>query len=155
MRAAVIFVASALLLIGCAYKAGALAKAKPEEGFTGRYATVGCLDIAIDRKADRGSSAVLGFEVGNRCDDKVVIDLAFAHVIGRTADGVEVALAADDPELLQPLALDGRAVGEEAVAYASRDQLGQVCVDVASLANEKPAQWMCFGNTESVALLVP
>ena len=141
-----------VLVIGCAYKPGSYAA--PARAFDGQRTTVGCLDVAIDRQTDLGSSAVIGYTFGNRCDRPAVVDLAWVSVIGRTADGAEVALVPYDPKgELRALRLDGRSAGAEAIAYPAPEALGQVCVDVASLAQQTPAQWICFGNREPVAMV--
>lgn len=152
MRAAVLV--CALIIVGCAYKPGSY-KA-PARDFVGQRTTVGCLDVSVDRRTDLGSSAVLGYTFGNRCDRPAVIDLAWVNVVGRTAAGAEVALVPYDPKgELQVLNIDARAAGSEAISYPAPEALGQVCVDVASLAHETPAQWLCFGNPEAIAMLTP
>src|SRR5690606_3122588 len=118
--------------------------------------TVGCLDLAIERQPDHGSSAVLGYTFGNRCDRPATVDLAWVHVIGLTAEGAEIALTPYDPAgELRALKIDGRLVGREAIAYPAPAPLGQVCVDVASIAQHKPARWLCFGSHESIAMVTP
>lgn len=135
---------------GCAYKPGSFAH--PQKTFPGERTTVGCLDVAVDRRADQGAWPVLGYTFGNRCDRPTVVDLAWVQVVGRSADGVEVALVPYDPQReLRVLQLDGRTSGAEAITYPADVTLGQVCVDVASLAQETPARWVCLGNPEPFA----
>ncbi len=155
MRRAVLVVSMvAATLAACAYKPGSYASKSHE--LAGQRTTVGCLDLAIDRRTDVGSSAVLGYTFGNRCDHPATIDLSWAHVIGRTADGAEIALAPYDPDgTLQPRALDSRGIGAETLSYPADQTLGQVCVDVASLAQARPAQWLCFGNPQAMARVAP
>jgi len=154
MRSAA-FVAAALAgIAACAYKPGSYAATGRE--FGGQRVTVGCLDLAIERRPDHGSSAVLGYTFGNRCDRPAVVDLAWVNVIGRTSDGAEIALTPYDPKSeLRVLQIDGRLVGHEAIAYPAPESLGQVCVDVASIAQQAPAQWLCFGNHDSIAMVTP
>jgi hypothetical protein len=155
MRQAVLVVAVvAATLAACAYKPGPHASSSRE--LAGQRTTVGCLDLAIDRRADIGSSAVLGYTFGNRCDEPAMIDLSWAHVIGRTADGAEIALTPYDPHgSLRPLELGGRGMGAETLSYPANQTLGQVCVDVASLAQTRPSQWLCFGNPQAMARVAP
>lgn len=153
MRVAV-FVVVAAMIAACAYRPGSYTA--PAREFAGQRTSVGCLDLAVDRRADLGSSAVIGYTFGNRCDRPAVVDLAWVQVIGRTADGAEIALAPFDPKgELRPLKLDGRTTGTEAIAYPAPAALGQVCIDVASIAQTQPASWMCFGNPEAVAMVTP
>jgi len=154
MRKVAVAAGIALALAACAYKPGSYQS--PAREFVGQRTTVGCLDIAVDRRTDLGASAVVGYTFGNRCDHPTVIDLAWVSVIGRTMNGAEVALVPYDPKgELAVLRLDGRQVGAEAISYPAPEALGQLCVDVASLAQTKPAQWMCFGNPEAIAMVTP
>jgi hypothetical protein len=140
----------ALAIAACAYKPAS--PQTPSQDFVGQRTQVGCVDIAVERHVDRPSGAVLGYTFGNRCDHPAVIDLAWGTVIGRTANGAEVALIPDDPEA-GAIHLDANQAGSRSIAYPSQDSVGQLCVDVASLAQQKPAQWLCFGNPEAVAML--
>ena len=143
----------ALVVVGCAYQPGSFNQPYTKKAFTGQRVTVGCLDVAVEREWDRGSWAVLDFSFGNRCDKAATVDLAWAQVVGRTTEGNEIALAPYDPKSeLRVLRLDGRVSGREVLAYPADVSLGQVCVDVASLAHQKPAQWVCFGNLVAVAM---
>jgi hypothetical protein len=110
--------------------------------------TVGCLDLGITRRSDiEQASAVVAYQFGNRCAQPAVVDLAGANVVGRTADGQEVALAPYDPKHeVRALELDGRWMGKEALAYPAQVALVQLCVDAASIAHREGAQWICFGG---------
>ncbi len=153
MRAAFAF---ALILAACAYKPGSFSPPLQPARFSGEQLTVGCLDVGVARRTDLGTAAVLEYSFGNRCDRPATVDLAWAQVIGRTSNGAEIALVPYDPGLeLRPVALEARTVGSESISYQSAESLGQVCVDVASIAQAKPARWVCFGNTESVAMVDP
>lgn len=154
MRSAVLVAAVLAGIAACAYKPGSYAS--PTREFHGQRVTVGCLDLAIERRPDHGSSVVLGYTFGNRCDHPTVVDLAWVNVIGRTSDGVEIALTPYDPKReLRVLQIDGRLVGQEAIAYPAPESVGQVCVDVASIAQQAPAQWLCFGSHHAVAMVTP
>jgi hypothetical protein len=140
MRAAVLSVA----LIGCAYSPGSFSHFRQD--FPGQRTTVGCLDLAVDRRPDLTTGgAVLAYEFGNRCDRPATVDFTHVAVKGRTYDGKELALTAYDPEWqIKPLQIDGRTGGKEAIAYLSDEPLAEVCVDAASLTHEAPARWLCF-----------
>jgi hypothetical protein len=143
MRTAVLSVA----LAGCAYRPGTFSTPLGATTFPGQRATVGCLDIAVERRTDLTWGAVVGYQFANRCDRPAPVDLAHAVVVGRTVDGVEVDLAPYDPDHeLAALDLDGRTIGREAIAYASEVALAEVCVDAASVARGEQAQWLCFGS---------
>lgn len=143
MRAAVLSVA----LTACAYRPGTFSTFSST--FPGQRATVGCLDIAVERRPDLPDGAVVGYQFANRCDHPTVVDLAHVAVVGRTVEGTQVDLAPYDPEReLEPLQIDGRMVGREAIAYTSRVELAEVCVDAASVAQDRRAQWLCFARKE-------
>jgi len=134
MRIAVVL--GALVAWGCGgYQPGSFAT------FVGPRATVGCLDVAVHRRADLADhAAVLEYQFGNRCRAPAVVDLRDVRVVaaGRV-------LAPYDPRSeLEPLTIDGRLSGVEAIAYPSGEPLAQVCVDVASLAQAAPERWLCL-----------
>ena len=146
----------AVTFAACAYQPGSYRSPPSKREFVGQRATVGCLDVAVDRRGDHAGAAVLAYTFGNRCDGPAVVDLAWAQVIGRAESGAEIALTPYDPKReLRPLKLDGRISGGESIAYPSEEPLGQVCVDVASIAQQRPAQWLCFGNPQPIAMVTP
>lgn len=140
-----------VLAAGCAYRPGSFEYAR--NTFPGQRATVGCLDVAVERRDDAPVGPVLGFQFANRCDQLARIDLGGVRVIGRAATG-EVPLVAFDPKREIKLAwLDARSANGEALAYAldadgarPAPAVGEVCVDLASLAGRAPALWRCFGS---------
>lgn len=160
MRFALLVVA---VLAGCgAYKVaasphGTSAGADGVREDLSRHSNVGCVEVGVERRADSEMAPVVRYAVENHCEQAVRVDLAWAQVIGRTADGAEVALVP---------ALEGRATTETSavvppserhaatIAYRSGATIGQLCVDVASVADvdhDKP-QWRCFGNVVSVTM---
>lgn len=150
-------------LVGCAYQPGSFRTGHgPEAELAGQRATVGCLDVAVARRLDYLASAVLQYRFGNRCARAALVDLQSVAVIGRLADGREVALSPYDPELeLRPVHLGGRLSGGEAIAYPVPAPLAQICVDAASIVRAQPARWMCFetrhdlDTDESIAAVAP
>ncbi len=118
--------------------------------FAGERATIGCLDLAVQRRDDFDKSAVLAYKFGNRCDSPQRIDLANAIVIGRDAAGGEHRLRPFDPRgEIKPMPIDARLMGHEVIAYVA-DQIGvelvQVCVDAASIVGAQSERWMCLAR---------
>ena len=146
----------AVTTFGCAYKPGSFQYAR--NTFPGQRASVGCLDVAVERRDDMPIGPALGFQFANRCDHLAKIDLAAVRVIGRGARGRETMLVPFDPNHELKLAwLDGRSANAEALAYAldatglPTPQMVEVCVDLASIAGQAPAQWRCFASKGPVA----
>lgn len=135
----------ACALAGCAYQPGSFAYS-PQD-FAGQRTTVGCLDVAVDRRADLSIGPVLSYQFANRCDHAAVVDLGAVAVVGRNEQGADVPLRPYDPRgELHPAALDGRSAGAEALAYPSDRPMPQVCADAASLVHQAPPRWLCFGG---------
>jgi hypothetical protein len=136
-------VALVCALVGCAYQPGSFAHAQHD--FVGQRITVGCVDVAVERRADAAIGPVLGYQFGNRCDQPALIDLGAVAVIGRDLQGADVVLRPYDPQReIRPAELDGRSVGTEALAYASNRPLLEVCADAVALAHATPPRWLCF-----------
>ncbi|MDB4957404.1 MAG: hypothetical protein JWO36_4973 [Myxococcales bacterium] len=137
------FAAISCVLAGCAYQADTL---RPTTQVTSQRTTLGCLDLAIERRPDLpNGDAVVAYAFGNRCDHPALVDLAAAAVIGRTDEQRQLELAPYDPRYeVRPLHLDGRAMGREAIAYPSDERLNEVCVDAASIAHASATHWLCF-----------
>ncbi|MBA3465673.1 MAG: hypothetical protein H0T46_37420 [Deltaproteobacteria bacterium] len=136
-----------VVLAGCAYKAASSNETTREVRDRSR---VGCLDVGVDRHRDLGNTAVVSYSIENHCGQMQKIDLGWAQVIGRTAEGNEVALVPAKKE--SSVAVAPHATGETTLAYPAPAPIGQLCIDIASLAQQAPAQWRCFGNPEPVAL---
>lgn len=141
-------------LVGCAYEPGSFSS--PSQKFTGQRATVGCLDLSIERRADLAIGPVLAYQFANRCDHPTIVDLGAATVVGRSRQGTDTALVPYDPRgELQPTALDGRNVGAEALAYPADRAMPQVCVDAAALVHQDRPRWLCFGAARPVVGRAP
>lgn len=138
--------ATCALFAGCGYS-GAYSGHLP---YTGTRTQVGCLDLAIARRADLSDAVVLDYQFGNRCNTAAPVDLASVAVVARTRAGTEVPLAPYDPgHEIRALRLDGRLEGREVIAYPIDDEVVEVCVDAASLAHVPTPQWVCVGNRVS------
>lgn len=141
--------------IGCAYQPGSFDYAR--HTFPGQRATVGCLDVAVERRDDLSVGPVIGYEFANRCNRIAKIDLGEVHVLGRGTDGKLAPLVAYDPNHeLRPAWLDGRSANGEALAYVAGEgqaapAVVEVCVDLASVAGRAPALWRCFGSRPPAA----
>jgi hypothetical protein len=132
-------------LIGCAYQPGSFAHAPSSPG--GQRVTLGCVDLAVERRADLAVGPVLDYRFANRCDHPEMVDLGALPVVGRSAEGSEVALAPYDPQgELHATALDGRSIGGEALAYPAAHPMVEVCVDAARLIHHSAPRWLCFGS---------
>ena len=130
-------------ITGCAYQPSSFRFQGTQ--FAGERVRIGCLDLGIARRADMAGTAVMAYRFGNRCHDATTIDLAKLRVTGRTEAGTEITLEPYDPKSeLEPLQLDGRWAGGEAIAYPSSEPLAQVCVDLASFARAPASTWRCF-----------
>ncbi len=137
------------VLAGCAVKAASSSDTTKEVTERSR---VGCLEVGVDRRSDLGTAAVMRFAFENHCTQPRSVDLGWVSVIGRTAEGAELALVPTKQE--SAVTIEGHASGEITLAYlnpAAPAPIGQLCVDIASLAQQTPAQWRCFGNPEAVA----
>ena len=149
MRRVAIVVVVLGVLAGCAVKAAS--SNEPTRPVSER-SRVGCLDVGVDRRGDLGAAAVVRFAFENHCAQATAVELGWASVIGRTADGVELALIPAHKD--SSLTIEAHASSEATLAYvnpAAPAPIGQLCVDIASLAQQTPAQWRCFGNPEAVA----
>ena len=157
MRWAMLVVA---VLAGCgAYKVASsppTASASPrEKPDTTSRTEVGCVEVGVDRRGDRELAPVVRYAVENRCARPVTVDLAFASVIGRTAEGTELALVPASASVAMTTTIAPAGVHETTVAYESPASIGQLCVDVASVASMPDAvkaTWRCFGNVISVTM---
>jgi hypothetical protein len=142
--------ATGVALAGCAYHAGSLATTEP-----GQPITIGCLDLAIDRRPDLpDGTTVVAYAFGNRCDGPALVDLASVVVVGRTGDGRAIALVPHDPrDQIEALYVDGRATGREAIAYVGQEgePMQEVCIDAASITRSAPAAWVCFPSLLQLA----
>lgn len=119
--------------------------------FQGERATAGCLDVAVSRRDEPLVGNVIQYQFANRCDRPALVDLGAVAVVGRTVNGEEVSLEPYDPNAeIKPFTIDARLVGQEALAYESKDPLAQICVDMASVGRATPAQWTCFATNEGV-----
>ncbi|MBL9012601.1 MAG: hypothetical protein JNL83_00400 [Myxococcales bacterium] len=135
------------VLTGC-YKA-ASSKTSDTTREMREASRVGCLDIAVDRRTDLGTTAIVSYAFENRCGQPARVDLGWAQVIGRTAEGAELALI--PTKQISAVTVGAHEQTEATLAYPAPTAIGQLCVDVASLAQQTPAQWRCFGNPEAVA----
>ena len=140
------FVVVGVVLAGC-YKAASSKTSDTTREIRGNR--VGCLEVAVDRRSDLGTTAIVSYAFENRCGQPERIDLGWASVIGRTAEGAELALVPTKKEAA--VTVGAHEQTEATLAYPAPTAIGQLCVDIASLAQQTPAQWRCFGNPESVA----
>jgi hypothetical protein len=132
------------VLTGCAYRAGSFDSMNQD--FVGTRASAGCLDLAIERRADIDRGPVVAYSFGNRCDAPALVDLADAVVVARTSDDAIQRLTPYDPrQEIVAREIDARAVGGEAIAYEASGAPRELCVDAASIAGLSATSWLCFG----------
>jgi hypothetical protein len=137
-------------LAGCAYSPGSVFSSSPT--FAGQQATLGCIDLEIERRPDLPTgSAVVSYSFGNRCDHPAVVDLAAIAVVGRTEKSQQVLAAYDPDHEIEVLRIDGRAVGREVISYQSDTPMQEVCIDVASIVHAPPARWLCLSAKTQIA----
>ncbi len=139
-------VACAIAIPACAYQPGSFRSDIQE--FPGQHSTAGCVDLAVERRADLPDGGiVLSYAFGNRCEEPVLVDLAAVRVFGRAPDGAVIQLSAYDPRReIEPRYLDGAAVGHETVSYLREDTFVDVCVDSASVVHAPAVNWLCFSS---------
>lgn len=136
---------------GCSYRAGSFSSLGHD--FTGQRLSLDCIDLAIARRPDGPLGAVLAYDIGNRCDTPVWLDLASPHVIGHV-DNADIDLAAYDPRAeLRRLPLDGRALATETIEYRARVAVpfDDVCVDAGRIVGGAPL-WKCVGPAPELRL---
>lgn len=154
LRIACITSALACALVGCGYRPGSFTSS--HGAFTGQRATVGCVDVTVERRPDLPIGPVVSYQFANRCDHPTMVDLAAIAVVGRGPDGADSPLRPYDPHAeIHPVPLDGRRDGAEQLAYLSHGAVTQLCVDVATLGVEPQAQWRCFGTPAAAGSATP
>ena len=129
---------------GCSYRAGSFSALGHD--FAGQRVSLGCIDLAVARRPDGPLGAVLAYDIGNRCDTPVWLDLASPPVIGQV-DNADIDLVAYDPRAeLRRLPLDGRALATETIEYRARVAVpfDDVCVDAGRIVGAGP-MWKCVG----------
>ncbi len=136
-----------VLLAGCAYQAGSFSDYYG--AFPGRHVALSCLDLGVQVRGEELEDPVVAYQLGNRCEHAVMVDLATVHVIARDLDGREVALTAYDPNHeLRVLPLAASWGAREAIEYRgiAAANANEVCVDVGNIergAQPAPARWIC------------
>ena len=131
-------------IAGCSYRAGSFSALGHD--FAGERVSLGCVDLAVARRPDGPLGAILAYDIGNRCDTPVWLDLASPAVIGRV-DNADIELAAYDPRAeLRRLPLDGRALATETIEYRARVAVpfDDICVDTGRIVGGA-ADWQCVG----------
>src|SRR5262245_7176995 len=117
-------------LAGCAYTAGSFADYRGD--FAGERVALPCLDLAVVVRRDALEGPVVAYDVGNRCEHAVTVDLVSVRVIARDGDGHEVPLAPYDPRHeLAVLPLAASWMAHEAIEYRGMPvaDVAELCVD--------------------------
>ena len=125
-----------------------LASLSKSVDFSGKRATVGCLDVALATHADvLAQGAAVRFTIANRCNRRTAVD--FRRVAVFTASG-ERLLAFDPRGELRTLHLGARRVASETIEFRRRDEalgqkIGGVCIDVSGLSRAPQARPQAAG----------
>ncbi len=118
---------------GCAYHPGAYSDYGGR--WPGAHVELGCVELAVAR----GEGSVISYAFGNRCDHRVLLDLASVRV---TADGV-LQRAYDPHGEIEARMLPAHFLGRESIEYQPGG--AQLCVDVGGVNGSIPRteQWLC------------
>jgi hypothetical protein len=144
----------AVLVSGCSYHAGTF---RDHSGpWPGTQTTLGCIDLAVGQVVDRHSvsGTVVAYGVGNRCEHRVVVDLASVRVVARSEDGRAVSLSAYDPHgELRPELLNALWSGRAKILYyhyGDDSGLTSICVDVGRIDRSvaPTERWICTSKEQ-------
>ncbi len=122
-----------LLVAGCAYHPGSY---RDYSGpWPGAHVELDCVELSVAR----GEGSVIQYAFGNRCDHRVLLDLASVRV---TADGV-LQRAFDPRGEIRPLMLPAHFLGREQIEYQPGGQ--QMCIDVGGINGSiaRTERWLC------------
>jgi hypothetical protein len=155
MRPSTMMLVAWLGCAACAYRPGSFQR-RLGPPMPGERATVGCLDVAVQPRAElEATGQVIEVSFANRCDHPTVVDFAAMRATTRHG-GAERALRIYDPHgEIRPLKLEARTVASEVVELqiASRPEetVANACVDVGGLARwDGGERWICVAGTEVV-----
>ena len=131
-------------LSACSYQPGSFRDRAGK--WPGTATTLGCIDVAVAS----GDDDAIAYSVGNRCEHRVVVDLASVRAVARDIHGREVPLVADDPRReLRPLALGAMWSGHAQIAYRGDVASStSICVDVGRVDRSVAAseRWICIAK---------
>jgi hypothetical protein len=136
-------------LAGCAYHPGSFTPPGGQLKAPGRQMTIGCIDLAIDRRADFEESAVLEYSFGNRCNQPATLDFTSLAVWATTESGEQRLYPYDPRSEISQLPIEGRLYGHEVISYPLPQPATRICVDAASIAHVEPPQWQCFESKQA------
>lgn len=132
-----------VVLSSCAYRPGSFNARKGP--FPGKRIITGCLDVAIAPAAEASTvgGEVIELNFGNRCDQRVRVDIGAIRVRATLADGLTAPLVPVDPKAeIRPLELDMLATGREVIEYrianapvAASVTVTNACFDVTDLTD--------------------
>ena len=122
-----------ILIAGCSYRAGSYADLRGP--WPGTRVELECVELSVWR--DEGNVITYGF--GNRCDHRVLLDLASVRVM---SDGV-VQRAYDPRGEIQAAMLPAKFLGRESIEYQPGG--ARLCVDVGGVNGSiaRTERWVC------------
>jgi hypothetical protein len=121
-------------MAGCSYHAGAYRDLRGP--WPGTRVELGCVEMSVWR--DEGS--VITYAFGNKCDHRVLLDLASVRVM---SDGV-VQRAYDPRDEIHAAMLPANFLGRESIEYQPGGS--QLCVDVGGVNGSiaRTERWVCL-----------
>lgn len=126
---------------GCAYEAGTFRSRAV--AFDGQPVTLGCLDVAVGRARDSfAQGALVSFAFGNRCEQRVTVDLVTVRAVAHGAN-----LVPWDPRGELAIAtLPARSVGQEVFEYRGARADEPICVDIGGIDRDiaRVEKWVCL-----------
>jgi hypothetical protein len=141
------------LLGGCTYTPHSFSGIR--DGFPGTQIDLGgCLDLAVAATTDPlATGHVVSYSFGNRCGQRVGVDLASVRAVEVGLDGVRRPLRVFDPKHdIVAMPVESRWYGSERIQYLAElgqtDAFAQVCVDVGGIDRSVPVRgehWVCVG----------
>jgi hypothetical protein len=106
---------------------------------------LGCLDVSLAPGwRQEAAGPIVVYDLGNRCEHSIRVDLGALRVVGRDELDHEVDMVPFDPDHeIEPRTMDARARGEEWIEYHPRfpgGALRLLRVDVGGIAMDEPPQ---------------
>jgi hypothetical protein len=106
------------------------------------YRQYGCVDIGLAvTRVPEATGPVIVFDLGNRCDHGVTVDLSAVHAVAHDLNWESAPMLAYDPDrTIRPLPIGGRDYGTEWIEYnaVSSIELYSIDVDLGNIVPSAP-----------------